>query len=65
MSEPSVVGLVEAQAQLIEHNQAMFQQLGEVLASIAHGKTPVPWKLVVNRSKKGFISDLDLIPKTS
>jgi hypothetical protein len=60
---PAVESLVEAQTRLMEHNSAAIRQLGEELKAIALSRNPVPWKLKLNRNKKGFIEDLDLIPR--
>ncbi len=54
---------MEAQAQLMAHNTVMIQNFSEQLKAIATSREPVPWKMIVNRSKKGFIADIDLIPQ--
>ena len=61
-ADAQVAKLVEAQAQLMAHNSAVIQSFGEQLKTVAASRTPVPWKLIVNRSEKGFISDIDLVP---
>jgi len=61
--DPTVATLVEAQAQLMAHNSAMMESFQVRLTEIAQSRNPVPWKMHVIRSKKGFIDDIDLIPQ--
>jgi len=61
---PAVLSLVEAQTKLMEHNNKAMVQLGVELKAIALSRNPVPWRMTVERSKKGFIDYIDLNPRT-
>ena len=57
--------LLEAQNQLIAHNSAVIERFGEELKQAIHNRAPVPWNAKVNRNDKGFIDNIDLIPKVA